>query len=68
MSDKMNTEPLTKAAQGIVMVGDDLREAHSAAIAADERFAEIVILSLLQRARDLEMDIQHALNAATDVD
>lgn len=50
----MKTENITKAAQSVELLMSDLKAAHHDAIAADNRFAELVMISLLSEAAALK--------------
>jgi len=60
----MKTENLTKAFHAAQFSVNDIRAAHADAISADNQFAEIVLLDILEMAIAMESKLICALYAA----
>ena len=60
----MNTENITKAAQSFDLFMADLRAAHYDAIASGNRFAELAIMSAIEKAAPLHPVVKQLQDAA----
>ena len=60
----MNTENITKALHSSEFIADDLREAYTDAVKANNQFAQIVLLKLIGDAVELNRKIGEAHEAA----
>jgi hypothetical protein len=64
----MKTENLNKACDSFDFFASELREAHTDAVNADNRFAEVALFSLIEDAVKLETKLKRVKEAANQPD
>jgi hypothetical protein len=62
----MNTENLLKACDSFDFFLSELREAHKDAVNAENQFAEIMLLSSIERAAEMQPQLARAKNAVIE--